>query len=50
LDLTVNEEIKKQRAAEEAAKEKAQIEAERKKNQISWSIYHNGRFGFTIRT
>jgi hypothetical protein len=48
LEITINEEIKKQMAAEEAAKEKARIEAERKKNQISWSTYHNGRFGFTI--
>jgi hypothetical protein len=49
LEVEVNEELKKQKEAEEAAKEKARVEAERKKNQISWSIYYNERFGFTIK-
>jgi hypothetical protein len=50
LEVTVNEEIKKQKEAEEAeAKEKARLEAERKKNELKWSTYHNERFGFTIQ-
>jgi hypothetical protein len=49
LKVAVNEELKKQKEAEEAAKEKARVEAERKKNEISWATYYNGRFGFTIQ-
>lgn len=50
IELAVNEEIKKQKAAEEAvAKEKARVEAEKKKNEITWSSYYNERFGFTIK-